>query len=295
MREVYRLYLEEKQGDSAIARMLTERGIVNRFVTEWNSYNVRNILTSEKYAGALVYNRSSAKLATRRVATEPEQWVRLEGGVGAIVSRETFAAAQTERARRQTMPMREAILARLAALYQERGAMSARIITAESALPNPNYLRGLFGALSHAYQLAGVPQQRTRRGALSKGAVMQLRRELLLQVEATAVQAGAHIARGRGSSLIINDTVTVKVAVACCRHDTATLMRWSMTLKTRFPCDFVLYAILDQDNADIASYYLLPVRHFTQKSIWIRPELAANFGQFRHATLASVFGLPLAG
>ena len=292
VREIYRLYLDEKRGDSDIARILIGRGVANPFVTGWNSYNVRQILTSEKYAGVLLYNRSSAKLATRRVATEPDQWVRLEGGLGAIVSAETFAAAQAERARRQTMPMREAILARLAAIYQERGAISSCIITTDPGMPNPNYLRNLFGSLSHAYQLAGVPAQRTSHGALSKAAVMQLRRKLVLQAEAAAVQAGAQVARGRGCTIIINHTVTVKLAVACCRQETATLKRWRLSLQLNSACDFVLYAKLDQDNASIACYYLLPLAHFTQKSIWLRPELESKYRQFRHAALASVFGLP---
>ncbi|RFP10966.1 hypothetical protein D0T24_28005 [Duganella sp. BJB480] len=55
--------------------------------------------------------------------------------------------------------------------------------------------------------------------------------------------------------------------------------------------DFVLCVQMDAANAGVMGYYLIPVVDFTQGHIILRGEHPDDRGQYRHQTLASIFGL----
>ncbi|WBS00170.1 recombinase family protein [Pseudoduganella sp. SL102] len=290
VKETYRLYLEDGLGDTAIAAHWNARGIKNQFGECWDPYNVRRILTSEKYTGAIVYNRSSTQLNSRRLLNPEEQWVRVLDAHPQIVPRAVFDAAQMERKRRLKMPAKDAITMRLKALHERTGKVNAALIKADSRLPGPQFIRSVFGSLAAAYAAADIAPARTARSALTKAATFALLDQLVPQVEDLIRDAGAASERlGRGM-LRINGGVRLRIAVSCCRHEEHA-RRWKVTLRSQRPYDFVLCARLNIANDAIASYYLFPVSQFVQRSIWFNTANAPEHESCRYRSLNAIFGI----
>lgn len=91
--------------------------------------------------------------------------------------------------------------------------------------------------------------------------------------------------------LQLNGTVLLKLVVARSRHDPAGHIRWRIPVHTSPVPDFVLCVQMDAANAGVMGYYLIPVADFTQGHIILRGEHPEDRGQYRHQTLASIFGL----
>jgi DNA invertase Pin-like site-specific DNA recombinase len=72
IKEIFRLYTEDKRSMSYIARRLNEAGILHGAVC-WNYHAIRKILFSEKYSGSLVWRRYTQKLrSATHTRREPE-------------------------------------------------------------------------------------------------------------------------------------------------------------------------------------------------------------------------------
>jgi hypothetical protein len=93
VRDIFRMYIEEKRGTAYIARVINERGIKNGRAS-WNYQSIRKLLCHEKYAGTLVWGQYTQKLCSRYVPVSKDKWVIQRDVVEPIVNRETFNAAQ---------------------------------------------------------------------------------------------------------------------------------------------------------------------------------------------------------
>jgi DNA invertase Pin-like site-specific DNA recombinase len=236
VKEIYRLYLEDGLGDPAIAAHWNARGIKNQFDKSWDPYNVKRSLTSEKYSGAVVYNRSSTQLNSRRLLNPEEHWVRVQDAHPSIVSRAVFDAVQAERRRRLKMPTKDTITRRLKALHERTGKVNAALIKSDPWLPGTQFIRSVFGSLAAAYTKADITPSRTARSALTKAATFALLDQLVPEVEYMISHAGAVSERlGRGT-LRVNGGIRVQVSVSCCRHEEHA-RRWKVTLRSQRPCD----------------------------------------------------------
>jgi hypothetical protein len=105
-------------------------------------------------------------------------------------------------------------------------------------------------------------------------------------------QAGGTYDLGRHSWLLqVNERVVFKLVIARCRHDRDGRIRWRIPVHTSPVPDFVLCVQMDAANAGVKGYYLIPVADFTQAHIILRAECPDDLAQYRHPTLASMFGL----
>lgn len=67
VQRIYRLFVQDKLGETAIARRLNAEGISGPAGAHWQRAMIRNVLRNEKYTGTFVYNRTTIKMThTRR-------------------------------------------------------------------------------------------------------------------------------------------------------------------------------------------------------------------------------------
>ena len=84
-----------------IADALNADGFLTKIGKPFSKYSFTEIIRNEKYTGVYIFNRSEAKgYDNKRNGHRnkpPEEIIRIEGGMPAIISRETWEAAQEKR------------------------------------------------------------------------------------------------------------------------------------------------------------------------------------------------------
>lgn len=115
VREIYRLYLNERVGCRTISLALNQSGFKTKFGCEWNPRGVRRILTNPIYSGDYVNNKYEIKdcLEGRQVRIPDEQHFHHARPEWAIVSREDFQRVQAllneRRTRYDTVAVRQEV------------------------------------------------------------------------------------------------------------------------------------------------------------------------------------------
>lgn len=292
VREIYVWYVHEKLSDSAIAARLNAQNVKSQWPRPWTPAQVKTILTNEKYAGRVMFNRASAKMSTPRQPNPPDEWICIDDSLPAIVPTKLFEQAIDERRRRNRDKTDSELLAMLRSLHQEHGKVTVSIIEAAHGTPNPKYFAKRFGNLALAYQAAGLPAAKPLLRARTLQAVRQLREATMSAIKLAVQQAdGGHAPGGHPWLLLLNGQVLLKVVIARSRHDPAGYVRWRIPIQTQPVPDFVLCVQMDTANAGVLGYYLFPATKFEQAHIVLRAEYPDEKAQYRYPSLASMFGL----
>lgn len=291
VRRIYDLFVNEKYGDSAIAKFLNADGVMSEFGRPWRPPDVKGVLTNSKYCGRLVFGRISKKLAAAPTKTEEETWVRYTTDYDPIIPAEFFDAAIAERQRRRTPRSDEEVLETIRTLYEKHGNICARIIRSDPRVLKPAGLIKRFGTLAQTYLLAGIPMTRYISGALTKNIANRTVTTVTERVKRCIHQAGGtYQPLDKGGLLLLNDQLRVRVSVACCRNEHGE-RRWYFTMHDKRRADFIIGARLHQSNNDILDYYLFPSSLFATNRIWINKLREHEFESFRHDSIERIFGL----
>lgn len=291
VRQIYSWFIDDHLTDTGIATLLNQRKIESGTGRPWTPWLVRSILTNEKYAGRVIYNRGSAKLTGLRELNPVDDWICITDSLPAIVSKEMFDLAQRERSSRLAPMDREGVLAMLRDIHAQHGKVTVALISATPGLPNPKRIGETFGTLAEAYALAGVADAEKLQYAKTKRSIQKMR-------EATSAACKLLIERSGVSyrhcadrwCLCINEKIIVKIVVARSRHDPAGRVRWRIPVHTAPTPDFVVCVRMDAANAGVLDYYLIPVRDFTEGHIILRGEHPEDRAIYRHPSLAAIFG-----
>ena len=97
---IYSMYLSG-YSCKGIAEMLNEEGYITKAGNPFTTYSVYGILLNEKYTGVYIFNRAESKgydhKRNSHRSKPPEEIIRVEGGILAIISKEVWEAAQKKR------------------------------------------------------------------------------------------------------------------------------------------------------------------------------------------------------
>lgn len=291
VRQIYAWYLDDGFNDTKIASLLNAQKIKSTTGRLWTPALVKTILTNPKYAGRAVFNRGSSKLSAPRELNAPEEWIHA-AVLPPIVTPETFEQALSERQRRMLDKDRETLITMLKKLYAQHGKVTVSIINAAPDVPSAKYFSARFGTLAEAYQTAGLPAAEPLLRARTLRAVRQMREATMSSIKLAIESAGAiHAPADHATLLKINGQLVLKVVVARARHDPAGHIRWRIPIHTPPVPDFVVCVQMDAANVGVLGYYLLPVADFTQAHIILRAESPDDRGEYRHPTLAQIFGV----
>jgi DNA invertase Pin-like site-specific DNA recombinase len=174
IRRIFKWFTTERLSAEEIATMLNQRKIkaerCMRWPEEppWTKRRVYKILTSPKYIGTTVYNRTSNKLSEGTVLNPRDQWVCQEGAVKPLVEPGVFLEARNIVKRRSFRPDNNQILEQLSALLKRTGKLSQRIISKEKDLPCVGSIVRRFKSLLVVYELIGYKPIRDCSGIASR-------------------------------------------------------------------------------------------------------------------------------
>ncbi|MBB3122198.1 recombinase family protein [Pseudoduganella violacea] len=292
VRRIYRWYIHQHLTDTAIAAKLSAQGVPNFMGVAWHPSQVKSILVNEKYAGVMVYNRTSRRLSTKTVHNPTAQWVRHASGLTPMISPAIFRQAQNERMRRRAPRNWNHFPQQLQALYAKHGRVSAALIDADPRLPSAHAVRAQFGTLATAYAIAGLPLDSVFKYAVTRHRVREQLKRTVKAVEGLVERAGKRWCReGRIGNLVIDGSVRLTVVVCRARFDEDGRVRWKIPLRQAMPADFVLAARLDQHNVHVFDYFLLATAAFSAPYLLCRIERPGEFSAYRYRELGAIFGL----
>lgn len=268
VRRVYRSFVVAGKSELAIARELNEEGILNELGRPWRMLAIRRLLTCEKYIGNLIYNQNSGKLKRKRRPNPPDQWVRCDGAFEPIIDQAMFEKAQRIFAKRPPRlnliwPSDQDILARLKALWLEKGKLSCAIIDNADDMPHSSLYRLRFGSMRKALDLIGYDRKISNCFDARRSAVLTVRRlqaDLTAEIQRSGVTANfvpptTHRSR---AIVTINEVLTVSIYSARCQHHAAGKRRWYLRRKIGNEADLVLIARMDEANRNILDFHLMP-------------------------------------
>jgi DNA invertase Pin-like site-specific DNA recombinase len=288
VRRIFRLYSECKLSFRAVARVLNDGDAMACGERLWSDARVKAVLTNEKYCGNLLYNRTTARLGTKRRANDYGLWLRREGAHAPIITPEEFAAAQNQRSLRKGLD-REAMLSRMRDIYTRHGVLTCRLIDAEPGIPHVALLKKMFGSLDRAYALALAPMDREAK-CFRTARIAALRARLSDAARACIARAGRRaVAAPTAMVLSIDGRLSLRVAVAS-RREKAGCSGWVLPARAA-GSDFVLCALLDEGGIKLLRYALLVSSAIPAGHKWLPASYAPVSGIICSERLGPLFGL----
>ncbi len=152
VQEIFLLFVERGFDERQVAGHLNAKKVPSPGGVRWSETSVRHILTNQQYAGAVVYNRTTQRLKTKRRTNPPEEWIITPDSYDPVVARELFDAAQRIFDGRKRRYSREHMVERLRALYQKYNVITSRLVRFDQECPGPAAFATAFGGLTGAFQ-----------------------------------------------------------------------------------------------------------------------------------------------
>lgn len=294
VRRVYGLYLEQGASEAGLARLLNSEAVPSEFGRPWTQAMINSLLTNVKYCGALAYNRRSCKLSTRRTRNAADRWIVKPEAVAPIVDAGVFAQVQAERARRMRRYDRNELVSLLQSCHDRHGAVNAKIIAADSLMPDPQLLVRTFGSLMSAYEAAGLPDSPKYAFVATKRLLAAARVGLRQEVETLAMAAGGAIDPVDDSdTVLINGHLRVLIEIAVPRNPRRGQRNWR--IRGRPNADFTIVGRMEPITGAIADYFLFSQDDLAPGTIYLKDANLDQFASVRYPTVGAMFGLDVPG
>jgi DNA invertase Pin-like site-specific DNA recombinase len=258
VRRIFRSFVYERKGESAIARELNADNLPTSYGKRWEPETITRFLTNERYLGHILFNRTSFKLGQTRVANPSEMWIRRDNAFAPIIDQELFDQAQEIIRKRRQLRVDNDQLDRLAAVRQEKGYLTGSIIDAHDELPSVETVRRHFGSLMGAYRHIGY-----RTSPLASRETIATNRRALAEKAAKRIvakikQFGGNAVIVGNNQILIEGDVSISMCIARAHGDRLKRIRWYAQIDRFAKSDLTLVVRVDLADKEIESCYLLP-------------------------------------
>ena len=266
---IYKSFIAHR-GETEIAADLNARGLKSQFGKSWTTWQVHEILVSQKYVGIDLYNRTSGKLKQKRNPNPRGLWLRSGKALKPLVTNEEFQTVQARIRARSRNWTDEELLEGLRELLRTAGRLSARIIDEAGNQPKSQVYFRRFGGLNRAYDLVGWQSGRdssycdvNRRLAAQRRILVDL---ILKSVEVGSITTDLSDPRGL---LSINHELTASIRLARC-HERPDGYYWKVHTNCLKRSDVSLIARMRAGNDSILDYYVLPSAEIRVRKLCFR-------------------------
>ena len=150
--QIFAMFVGEGLDEKEIATRLNDRMVPPPSRGIWFSATIRKILRDRQYTGAIVYNRTSQKLRSRRRLNPVEEWVVTRGAFDAVVDEEVFQLAAARFGERGLRLKSDVMLSHLRRLYDRFGVVTGRMVEKDADSPTPRMYAKRFGSMTGAVQ-----------------------------------------------------------------------------------------------------------------------------------------------
>jgi DNA invertase Pin-like site-specific DNA recombinase len=297
VRWIFQAFVEEGKGETEIARILNQRGVISDMGIPWRNTKIRYMLQNEKYIGNLVYSRFSSKLRGKAVINPPDTWVRKEQVIQGIVEPELFLRAREIYRQRGHRFTDAELLVKLRQALAECGHLTCSKMTQAKVSPTPATFKNRFGSMVNAYRLIGFEPRIDYSHVELKRRLSNKTGELVAGLIAEIKELGATTTWDeRNQILQINNELRVKVTFA--RHyitnfgSSRWVLRWDAPVwQSEIKPDLTMAVRMDRNNEKIRDYYLLPGMEYTKKKMRLAEQNGVYLDAYRFKTLDYLVGM----
>jgi DNA invertase Pin-like site-specific DNA recombinase len=262
VRRVYDLFIEGEKSLSEIARILNTERIRSTSGHPWYWHSVRELLSSEKYIGNSIYNRTSRRLGRSWHRNPSHEWVRGVGAFEPIVSRQRFLGARRRLEENVKTYADGFMLDVLSSIWCRDGRLHIDIIEADQFAPSTNCYRTHFGSLSRTYQEIGY------KGRKNRWVNMDIRDDMRRRlIEGIAQQGGTARFVPGSRHLLVSDELVVAVGVGRTAPSRG-CNEWRFGYGSQKNPDILIIARVEGVGRSIKDYFILPYVYLPQGS-WL--------------------------
>lgn len=259
VREIYRQFVEDRKPMTEIARDLNRRNIPFTSGSAWSPTVIKLILSHPKYIGTLVFNRTERKLQSPQRRTDRSKWLVIPNTFEPIVEEHTFRAAQKVLDNFTRKKSNQRLLDDLKNLLAEKGKLSIDLLRDTPGMASLQTYVSRMGSLRNAYKQIGydiLPWVAFREQLIS------VRKRLMREVLALFPNEVSMPPR-KTKYLQLKDGPLVLVYI-CRSFNLKAGRRWLV----RFDGSSIgLAAMMDKDNVEVESMYVLPPHRQRQCSV----------------------------
>jgi DNA invertase Pin-like site-specific DNA recombinase len=292
IRFIYESFVGGGRPEAEIATLLNQRGALTDLSRPWTRATIHQILINEKYVGNNVWNRSSCKLKGRRITNPPDKWVRHDKAFEQIIDDETFQAAQKIIGERAKHYSDEELLDLLRGLLEKHGDLSGIIIDELELGPSSSAYRSRFGSLLRAYELIGFTPERDYRYIEINRALRRMYPGLIASTIDGIKTIGGMVRQDRDTDLLdVNDEFTASLCLVRSQETSSGAHRWHIRFDMGLRPDITVAIRMNQMNAGILDYYLLPRFDMEASRLRLAEDNGAGFDAYRFVALDALFEL----
>lgn len=252
IKDIYELFISGDYNEKQISGKFNSKGIPSPGGVDWTASMVRDILINEQYAGALVYNKTSQRLKSKRKRNPQKKWVVVPGAYEPIIAPEKFAAAQQIFLKRKRRFEKSYMLEKLEEIYNNFGVITSKIIQYDNEMPSTATYSSRFGSITEAFQ------------AIHEDIRQNIRKNIAKNIANNIGKVTAY-----DDFLILNDTLSLKIQPSI-PIPYGYGIRWGFRPDNRQIVDLTLGVPLSNtDSPEILGYLMMP-RILTDKSwVWL--------------------------
>lgn len=270
---IYDMLIGEDKPEIVIASELNRLNIAAEYGTRWTRGKIHHILTSERYIGNSIYNRTSFRLKSKHVKNPESEWVRCNDAWLPVVSPEKFYAAQKIISERSIRLSDDELLEQLKKLLARKGRLSGMLIDEEELFPSSSIYRSRFGGLIRAYKLIGYNPRNDYSWIETKKNISGINAIFNEQIVQRIYRLGGWVTEsGTANSFCVSDEFVLSINTVRCQRLSSGKLRWKILFKGANFCDMMLYPRLDSMNKSIIDYYLIPSLDILSDSITLHEE-----------------------
>ncbi len=283
VRRIFETFLSGKGriGAHEIARQLNGEGIRTDAGRSWSPFVVRHILSNPKYAGTLVWPKTTKKLLSKMRRVPVNQRIIQPHVYEPVVDERTFERAQTLLRQRshKRIPDKE-LISSLQRIVKKHGQLTQTLLAQQGRYSLSVYRRR-FGTMPRMYDLLGLDYPDAYRSNVQRGKATWLLRESLLsrlqrnfpeRVSTFALSGSA-----KRLHLLLDGAVKIFVWAASYYRIVNGEDRWTLKVFPNETDGFVLLCLARPDYKDYDSLYLSPkislqgsYRHFGRNDRWLK-------------------------
>jgi hypothetical protein len=275
---------------ASIVRSLNDERVKTESGRPWSRSMVANILTNEKYKGALVYNKRCQKLKMGSTLNDSTQWIRTAADFAPIIDPETFDAVQARLLGRKHRLDEDVALAQLKALLDRHGYLSTPLVERQTGMPKSTYWLGRYGSMRAAFAKVGFESQRNLAYIARRKDRAEFRRAVLAEMVEGFARVGVAASRSPQGIVTLEGGVRIATNIPTPAPNRRNgKIRWPLKMDAYGDdIDLIVVARVDEDNTTLVDY-CFAIRRQLPLSMKLYLEPKSCDGIIRSGTLELLF------
>lgn len=287
VKDIYDAFIARGQYETAIARSLNQRGVLNHFGRAWSRDTVSQVLTNPKYVGVNVYRRTSTQLAGKTVKNPPDHWIYRKNSFEPIVSAEQFERVREIMAQRWVSD--EQLLAEARRILSRTGKLSARTMRRHCKSLHPDSVARRFGGFAQLYALVGYKPSRDFSYVQTRKRIRRVGGGHLALLAERLRAVGAIVSESAASGVFtVNQELTFSFVLTWSRESFG---NYKWPVKINGSVDLSIIGRLKHENEEIMDYYVFPALDWSASSALLAADNSVELDVYRCADLEGLVNL----